>query len=342
METFNAPGIVKWSVISALGSTAAQTGFFLRAGANNVRLTPFIDEWGERVQMCCVTSLSQTLTGIERMLSLATRALTPLYEQLRPGARIALALPERFASEPLMNSLNEEGQMFAKRFSLEISAVAKGVQVDYFPAGRAGGTVALERAIDWLMRRETKFAIAGGVDSFYEWRMLEALQKQDRLLTQDNLDGFIPGEGAGFFALSRDYPSSARIVAFGSGVEPKSVLSNDASLAKGITQAMNAAIQPLREAGRRSTYWVVDLTHETYGIKEFQTVITRFGDVLGAPTRLETPLREFGNVGAATLPIFVALACEAWTRKYAADQFCVVLAGSDNGLRGALLLEAVA
>jgi hypothetical protein len=344
MATLTVPGIVKWGAVSPLGSAAAQTGFFLRAGSNNIRLTPFIDDWGERVQMSYVASLAPSLVGVERMTLLASKALYPLAEQLRPRTRIVLSLPERFREGPLSNSLNEQGQVFAERFSREISAGTKDLRFEYFPAGRAGGALALARAIDSLNRGEADFAIAGGVDSFYEWPALQQIQKQDRFLTQDNLDGFIPGEGAAFLGLSTQlrYPRTACVAALGTGIEPNPVLSEQPSAAQGITQAMNTAVQPLRDARRRTEYWIVDLTHETYGIDEFQTVIARFGDVLGVPTRLETPLREIGDIGAATLPLFAVLACEAWTRKYAPDQYCIALAGSDSGLRGALLLEEVA
>src|SRR3569833_2400769 len=116
-------------------------------------------------------------------------------------------------------------------------------------------------------------------------------------------------------------------------------MSRKASKAVGITNAMNAASALLRSSFVQSRYWLIDLTHEMYGIKEFQTVIARFGDIMGTNSVIDTPLREIGNMGAATLPLFAALACESWAQGYAPDRVCVASAGSDNGLRGVLVLE---
>jgi len=52
--------------------------------------------------------------------------------------------------------------------------------------------------------------------------------------------------------------------------------------------------------------------------------------------RLETPARELGEVGAATLPLYAVLALEGWQRGYAADTQALCFASSLHGLCGAL------
>jgi hypothetical protein len=183
------------------------------------------------------------------------------------------------------------------------------------------------------------------VDSFYDWPVLDRLQRQDRLITEDNLDGLIPGEGAAFVMLAptggyRQAPPAAHVLDVGTGVEPHALGAEEPCLAAGYTAAMNAALAPLRDARRRSNFWVTDLTHEAYKVKEFQILVARFGDVLGSETILMTPNREYGDVGAATLPLFWTLALEAWQKGYARDRAAVMLAGSDAGPRGATLMEA--
>jgi 3-oxoacyl-[acyl-carrier-protein] synthase-1 len=337
------PVIVNWSAISSLGATAAQTAFFLRAGSSSVRVAPFMDEWGERIHMCYADWLPSGSFGTERIVLLAEQALAPLLGVTGDPVRIALALPERYAAKPLDNDLNVTGRTLADRLQNRLGRRFSNFEIEFFPSGRAGGALALERALGWLTATDPGFVIAGGVDSFYDWKTLEILEKQDRLLTQENLDGFIPGEGAAFLTLSNDVNAQpcARVAGLGIGYELAPILSEQASRASGITNAMNKAVQTLRNAVLRSNYWFVDLTHEVYGIKEFQRVITRFGDLMGTNLRLETPLREIGNTGAATVPLFAVLACEAWSHGYAQDRFCVALGASDNGLRGAVLLEEV-
>ena len=71
-----------------------------------------------------------------------------------------------------------------------------------------------------------------------------------------------------------------------------------------------------------------------------QHVIGRFGDVFGTATELETPLKELGDAGAASLPLLAALGAEAWRLGFAADRTAVLACGSDDGARGALLLAS--
>ena len=341
MRTCDTPVIARWSAISPIGRTAEQTGFFLRAGQSQIRWAPFIDEWGERLRMAYVPYVDTTLTGVGRLLALVREALAPLLGDFDGSLLIAIAVPERFASKPLQMELNGDGQQFAKGLTEYFAGKTGQVKLELFPCGRAGGALVLQRAAEWLKSSPSGSVIAGGVDSYYDWSVLEQLQRQDRVLTEDNIDGFVPGEGAAFLALSGDtmHDTVARVVGLGSGVEPASLLSRKASKAVGITNAMNAASALLRSSFVQSRYWLIDLTHEMYGIKEFQTVIARFGDIMGTNSVIDTPLREIGNMGAATLPLFAALACESWAQGYAPDRVCVASAGSDNGLRGVLVLE---
>lgn len=188
--------------------------------------------------------------------------------------------------------------------------------------------------------------VVGGVDSYYEWTALEALGRQDRLLSPENLDGLLPGEAAAFVVLAREnaLPGAqpiARVAAVGTASEPVPLGSDEPCLAKGLTTALDRAVAPLRARRQRSNYWLTDLTHETYRVKELQIVIARFGDVVGTATTLLAPAREYGDVGAASLPLLWVLALEAWYRGYAPDRSAVTIAGSDGGARGAVLLEAV-
>lgn len=349
-------GIVSWSAASSLGMTAAQTGFFLRAGKNHFRLSPFIDTWGERVTMAYLATLPPTLTGVRRLLQLALDALSPVLtgveERRCRQIKVALALPERFAAQPGSASkftpdgagfVHDLEQALPRYFKQVLPRTSLPRRVECWPAGRAGGVFALQQAINWLDRGEADFVVVGGVDSDYDWEVVKRIVHDDRLLTQDNLDGYIPGEGAAFIGLSRDpaWRATARFGALGVGQEPTHVLSEEPCRAKGMTEALNRAVAPLRSERCRSNFWITDLTHESYGVKEFQTVLARFGDVLGTDTVLQTPLRELGNIGAATLPMFWALAAEAWHRGYAPDRFAVCMAGSDAGARGAAVLEGI-
>ena len=348
----DAPIIVGWGAVSPIGLTAAQTGLFLRATRNWVRETPFIDGWGERVSASRVAVLSPAVVGPERLARLACAAFVQALSSMNReagGLRVGvlLALAERYANSggTVQSPAGAVGE-FVGHFRRGLPSSWAGVHVEWSASGHAGAAAALDRATRWVMGGGVDVVVVGGVDSYYEWTALEALGRQDRLLSPENLDGLLPGEAAAFVVLAREnaLPGAqpiARVAAVGTASEPVPLGSDEPCLAKGLTTALDRAVAPLRARRQRSNYWLTDLTHETYRVKELQIVIARFGDVVGTATTLLAPAREYGDVGAASLPLLWVLALEAWYRGYAPDRSAVTIAGSDGGARGAVLLEAV-
>ncbi len=343
------PHIATWGVATALGTNAIHSGLFLRAGRNQFRKSPFIDCWGERMTLSCLSTIPKNLAGPERLIRLGgdalLQALAPLGKP--PGgvsARLALALPE-----DRQGANARDGKLLAERLadfarqSLPIS------EISLFPFGHAAGAEALAIAHGWITGGKEHVVIVGGADSYYNWDDLEALEKADRIITEDNLDGIVPGEAAAFLVLLSDWAASrfqvrpaARLVAAATALDPHPYGSEEPCSGEGYIQAAGKTLSGLRSAGRRVNYWWVDLTNEARKTKEFQLTIARIGDVLGVATSLMTPLRELGDTRSATIPLMAALAAESWQKGYAADSISVCMAGSDGGMRGITVLEASA
>ena len=70
--------------------------------------------------------------------------------------------------------------------------------------GRAGGLVAIGRAADLIRTGAAPFALAGGVDTYRDLYVLGTLDMEKRVKSAVHLDGFIPGEGAGFVLLASE------------------------------------------------------------------------------------------------------------------------------------------
>jgi 3-oxoacyl-[acyl-carrier-protein] synthase I len=342
------PQIAGWGVASALGDNAIHTGLFLRAGKNRFRRSPFVDTWGERITLSYSARLPQNLAGFDRLTRLAESALrgslAPLGTLPRGvSARIAVSLTEN-QTDPNSSSARLLGDWLAKSAGgfLPVSGTK------LFAAGHAAGAEALARAREWISSGETHAVIVAGVDSYYNWEDLEALERSDRIITEDNLDGMIPGEAAAVIVLVSGWLADrltarpvARLVAARTAQDPHAHGSEEPCGAEGYAEAAADALGPLRACGRRVNYWWVDLSNESRKTKEFQLAIPRLGDVLGATTTLMTPLRELGDTRAATIPLMAALSAEAWDKGYAADTISVCLAASDGGLRGIVVLEAM-
>jgi 3-oxoacyl-[acyl-carrier-protein] synthase-1 len=347
--SFNAARIARlicWEAISTVGESAAETALLLRAGISNVSLSRFVDESGSRIKLCSAPALPVELLGLQRAVVLASRALLNLVSKLRSATTrfderklyMALALPERFAAEG--HALNSGGASFVQEFAALLPLELKNCEIEYFPFGRAAGALALQKTIDRADRGY--IAICGGVDTQYDWEVLDALARADRLLTADNVDGLRPGEGAAFVVVddgrtNYDVDIEVGIFAVGLAREPHPIGSEIPSQAMGLSAALETALRPLRSAGRRVNFWLVDNTHETYATQELQNIIARFGDVLGLQTELAMPSKELGDVGASAIPMWLTLGAEAWRRGYANDTVAIATASSDQGARGAVL-----
>jgi 3-oxoacyl-[acyl-carrier-protein] synthase I len=327
-----------WEAVTSLGESARETAVLLRAGLVNVGPSRFIDAKGERVMMCTAPAVPPHHVGVERACELAHLALANLTETLpvRPEA-ILLGISERFAGDTA-SSVTSEAQTFLRLFRSSLPSTLKDCRVELFPYGRAAGAVALRRAI--ALVDSQRFVVWGGVDTWHDWPALETLERRDRLITAENIDGVRPGEAAAFVVLGPAGGDDIHVVGLGTGREPNPVGSEEPCRSLGLSDALSAAVSSLRAANQRTNLWLLDSTHEAYATQELQNVIARFGDVLGLRTELRMPLKELGDVGAAAMPLLSVLAAEAWRFGYAEDDTAVVTGSSPDGARGAMLLSA--
>lgn len=339
--------IVRWEAITSLGESAAETMLLLRAGVTNVQRSPFVDGAGRRVEVCASPSLAFGPPAVERMAALAAHAIERLCRSMpqlteeTPGETggpvLLIALPEALREAAQAPAPMSDVRSFLHALRRKLPAPLAAAEIEPFPFGRAAGAVALQRALTLIERG--RLVVWGGADSLIDWRRLQGLAETDRLVTEENVDGVRPGEGAAFACLA---PAGDRdgiaLLGLGIGREPRPVGSDQPCLSDGLSAALDDALKPLRAAGRRSGVWLFDSTHEMYATHEVQNVIARFADAIAIDVDLQTPLKELGDVGAAALPLLVVLAAETSWSGLAADDTAVVAVSSDGGERGAVLL----
>ena len=332
--------LTSWEAVTTLGETAMETALLLRAGLVNVALSDFIDESGERMMMCGSPALPSHLRATGRAVALAQLALARFAETFAVTAApvLVLAVSDRYAAGDNTFALNAEGDSFVAALRTVLPGSLRGSDLEVFPYGRAGGALALRRAIE--LAGAGRSVIWGGVDTLHEWSVLEKLQSADRLLTSENVDGVRPGEAAVFVAVASPGQGGAQVLGIGTGREPRPVGSDEPFQSLGLSAALETAVAPLRAASRRTNFWLLDNSHEAYATRELQNIIARFGDVIGTRAEMQRPLQPLGDAGAAGMPLLTVLAAEAWRLGYANDDVAVVTGSSDNGARGALLLGA--
>jgi 3-oxoacyl-[acyl-carrier-protein] synthase-1 len=117
--------------------------------------------------------------------------------------------------------------------------------------------------------------------------------------------------------------------------EPRPFGSPDPTHALGMTLAARNA---LVAAGTSRLDWIVsDVVYERHRVDEWLFVSGRLHEVLADGARHDRPLLSTGELGAATAPVLLAIACALWRAEAARSDDVLVVAHSDGSERGAVV-----
>ena len=277
------------------------------------------------------------------MLRLATFALEEVSEgwaRLSPPP-LLLAMPEQHPDgrEPSPESL------------LKHLIAQTGVEFDLrrsklIREGRAGALLALQQALNMLNTHRIATVCVGGVDTYFDLDLLDALDTRERLLhTRGPSDGFIPGEGAAFLLLGSPGASRhmrlnpmARTIGVGIGSEKGHLSSQEPHRGDGLADAFRAlfASLPTNTPNVRSVY--AGLNGENFWAKEWGVARLRNSQHFESDHLIMHPAEYIGDPGAALGAILIGLAAIGLQRQYRPSP-CLVWCASDKETRAATLVQ---
>lgn len=339
--------IIGLGATTPLGRSAWATAAAVRAGISgftqhafmvdavgkpmHVAAFPWLDdscEVGERITECLVAAISEAL--------LPLRAITP-----RPSLALLVNLP--IARPGLPEDL---AHRVAQRVQRDFTGVFERVSVAAL--GHAGGLVGLHSAQQYMAASPQNMCLVAGVDSYQEPDMLEWLEATDQLHgagERNNAWGFIPGEGAGALLLASASTAQrlglapmGRVRGVGLGREAELIGTGTVCLGLGLTEAVRGAMATL-PAGQLVTDVYCDMNGDPYRADEFAFLVTRTRERFVAPSEFVAPADCWGDVGAASAPLCIALACVAGVKRYSKGGTSLIWASSVTGERGAALIE---
>lgn len=322
---------------TSVGLSALQVAMSARAAKMEPRGTRFRDKHGRAVGMCRVGGLAADLVGHDRLLALAAPALREAW----PGA-LEDRLP-LFVALPEPGRPDDDGRFgidFVEALQAQSKAKVDVARSAVTRAGHAGFAWALEAALATLGRPDAPPAVmVGGVDSYYHPEVVRWLDEACRLHSLEAEEGFIPGEGAGFALLVRD-PGAlcalrplAAIDRVLTGRE-ETVVTGEPNIARAMTAMMHTL------GGGSALRWVLtDLNGERHRAREWGLVALR--GVLAEGAVEERFARAFGDVGAATGALLLAVACMFFRSGCAPASTGAVALHAEGPARGALRFEAI-
>lgn len=340
--------IVATGVRTPLGLRSAPAAAAYRAGISRLGEHPsMVDRLGKPMVAAVDPRLDPGLVGPARHWALGEPAL----------GEIAEALAERGASvrAVLHVALPELRPGFAREDVVEIERQLRGFtdralgvdDVTVYPRGHAAAAPALHAAMEDLRAEKSDVAVVGGIDTYFHADTMNWLDDNRQLAGDDGRSSFVPGEGAGFLLLATDSASRrlglaprARVMAAAFATEHKLIKTPAICLGEGLTAAVRMAVEAAGANARVNDVYC-DVNGERYRSQEWAFVCLRLSHHFDDPTNYRSPAGSWGDMGAASLPLFATLACQALKRGYATGSRAMLWASSEAGLRGAIVVEDV-
>jgi 3-oxoacyl-[acyl-carrier-protein] synthase-1 len=187
--------------------------------------------------------------------------------------------------------------------------------------------------------------IAGGVDTYRDEFILQALDAEGRVRSETSTDGFIPGEGAAFVLLASPRAAAtyglapiARFSRAALGFEPGHLYSEEPYRGTGLA----ATLAQLRTVGTtegplEEVY--SSMNGESHWAKEWGVSYTRNHSAFSPAHGVHHPAECCGDTGAACGPLMLGLAALGIRGGYRRSP-AVVYASSDRGQRAAVVVAA--
>jgi 3-oxoacyl-[acyl-carrier-protein] synthase-1 len=326
---------------------AATAAAAVRAGVSGLGQHPFMLDRDARPTPAAVDAeLDITHMGPERLLALAETALRDACAPL--GA--ARSLPPRL---PVFLGLPAFRPGFSERYAAAVRAglarldgLPAPLDVTILPDGHAAGLWALATAFERLNDLAFDVCLVGGVDSYFHADTVEWLDRNRQLAGSVSRSGFVPGEGAGFCLLASDaglarldLPQLAHVRAVSVARETKLIKTPEMCLGEGLTACVRSAVSGLRLPDERVNDIYCDINGERYRNEEWGFVCLRLSEFFDDCTAYHSPVEAWGDMGAASGPLFANLACQAFARGYAGGPRIMLWASSEGGQRSVAVLE---
>lgn len=209
-----------------------------------------------------------------------------------------------------------------------------------FATGRAGVIEAVDFAMRYMVQTDAEYVLVGGADSFQEEDLLEFLDQDDRIVSEQIMNGFVPGEASCFLLLTLDINKAKKqnsgVVSLyepGLAKEKGHMYSEEAYLGDGLSLAFKQALQNSDDIKVSKIY--SSLNGEKFWAKEYGVAVTRTKDFFKDDFQVEHPADCFGDTGAAVGALLISLAFNDLVAKGNKDRI-LVSCSSDQAPRAAI------
>ena len=206
----------------------------------------------------------------------------------------------------------------------------------------------MENAVSLIESGKSQLCLVGGVESYLYPETLEWLDSLEQLHSHSTIWGFCPGEAAGFclfasqeLASRLDLPAPVQILSAASAIEKNRIKTETVCIGEGLSEAFKKTLASLPK-DTFVDHTICDMNGEPYRGDEYGFAVLRSRGKFRDEADFQTPADCWGDVGAASGPLFTVLAAFAVEKGYSAGPLTLLWGSSEGGLRAAALLRAQA
>ena len=326
-------------LVTSVGLTTAACCCAFRAKIANPSETPFINSDGAWI-MAHQVSLNQPASGLTKLAKMAALAIEEALQELDKDQwhQLPILLCVAEAERPgRMAGLDD--QLLAQIQSELGVSFARGSAL--VPHGRVGVAVALAQARTLLGSPNISGVLIVSTDSLLSWATLSHYDREYRLLTESNSNGFMPGEAAGVLWVDAAKGNSPQLICAGIGFgrESAHINSGEPLRADGLSQAIKASLADADCQLREMDFRITDNSGEQYYFKEASLALTRTLRERKEAFDIWHPAECTGEIGATSGISVIASAREACKKGYAPGTKVLTHWANDDGQRAAVALQ---
>jgi 3-oxoacyl-[acyl-carrier-protein] synthase-1 len=331
--------VLSTGLVTSVGLSAPASCAAIRAKISNPSETRFIDSGGEWI-MAHQVELEQPWRGMTKLARMAAIAIeealleVPKNEWEQIPLLLCVAEKERPGrmdrlDDRLFVNIQDELQV---RFASQSSVVAQG---------RVSVAFALLQARALIYEHNIRLVLIVATDSLITWPTLSYYEREERLLSPRNSNGFMPGEGAGAILVGPPRRGQAQLLCMGLGfgTEKAHIQSEEPLRAEGLTTAIKAALADSGCEMHDLDFRITDLSGEQYYFKEAALALSRILRKRKEEFDLWHPAECTGEVGALAGISILALADAACQKAYTKGFSILAHMGNDPGSRVAMVLN---
>lgn len=332
---------------TSIGTTAGTNELAVRAGINSFRASYLINRHGHNIVVASTNGgASYSASYYDNLYKLQTCALVESVENIYLNEfhnKIHI-----LTNSPILQTKSDsssENNVAAKLLKkLNLKSVTP--QFTNLTNTHAGVLLGFQKLHKLMLNEQIDVCFIVAVESYLKASTLEELDNKNRLHSETNRYGFIPGEGAGFCLLASEEATKrlgieplGQIVSVGTAIEKNLINTDSVCTGEGLTDAYRQALSALPE-GVKIDQVYTDMNGERYRADEYGFAILRTQEYFKAPENFIAPADCWGDVGAASGALLINLAVTAAQKGYAKGDWSLISTSSDTGERAAAVIYA--